>query len=212
VVPGFRQTILDWMREVTALGHRVMAGIARSLDLPADYFARRYTADPLILFRIFNYPSRPIPAGSTCATASASTPTTASSRCCARTRRRPAGAHARGLDRGAAVPESFVCNIGDMLDRMTGGLYRSTPHRVLLNTSAATGSRSVFFDPERFDARIGPSRGRQRRHATRGTAEGVHAFEGTYGGLPARQGRQGFRELRRELNGDRSKPAAAPKK
>ena len=31
------------------------------LDLPADYFARRYTADPLILFRIFQYPSRAIP-------------------------------------------------------------------------------------------------------------------------------------------------------
>jgi isopenicillin N synthase-like dioxygenase len=39
-----------------------MAAIARSLHLPADYFARRYTADPLILFRIFNCPSRPIPA------------------------------------------------------------------------------------------------------------------------------------------------------
>jgi polar amino acid transport system ATP-binding protein len=40
-----------------------MAGIARSLDLPDDYFARRYTADPLILFRIFLYPSRPVPEG-----------------------------------------------------------------------------------------------------------------------------------------------------
>ena len=63
VLPGLRQTILEWMTEVTALGHRVMQGIACSLDLSADYFASRYTADPLILFRIFQYPSRPIPEG-----------------------------------------------------------------------------------------------------------------------------------------------------
>lgn len=38
-----------------------MRGIALSLALPADYFARRYTADPLILFRIFNYPTQEVP-------------------------------------------------------------------------------------------------------------------------------------------------------
>ena len=130
VLPGLRQTILDWMREVTALGHRVMQGIAASLGLPADYFARRYTADPLILFRIFDYPSRAIPDGLDV--------------------RHGVGEHTdyglltllrqdsvgglqvhttQGWIEAPPVPESFVCNIGDMLDRMTGGLYRSTPHR-----------------------------------------------------------------------------------
>jgi isopenicillin N synthase-like dioxygenase len=57
VLPGFRDTVFEYMREVTALGHRVMAGIARSLGLPADHFARHTTADPLVLFRIFLYPA-----------------------------------------------------------------------------------------------------------------------------------------------------------
>ncbi len=40
------------------------------------------------------------------------------------------------------VPASLVCNIGDMLDRMTGGLYRSTPHRAATTPAAASGCRS----------------------------------------------------------------------
>ncbi|MBO0720734.1 MAG: isopenicillin N synthase family oxygenase, partial [Blastocatellia bacterium] len=52
----FRETVLDYMDALTKLGHRLMAGIALSLDLEEKYFADRYTADPLILFRIFNYP------------------------------------------------------------------------------------------------------------------------------------------------------------
>src|SRR5690349_12890120 len=60
-LPGFRATLLAYIAAVTALGHRIVEGIALSLALPGDYFARRYTADPLILFRLFNYPSRPVP-------------------------------------------------------------------------------------------------------------------------------------------------------
>jgi len=40
-----------------------MEGIALSLGLDADYFRDRYTADPLILFRLFNYPAQPVPDG-----------------------------------------------------------------------------------------------------------------------------------------------------
>ena len=183
VLPGFRQTVDDWMAAVTALGHRVMAGIARSLDLPADYFAHRYTADPLILFRIFQYPSRPVPAGLDV--------------------RHGVGEHTdyglltllrqddvRGLQVRTAggwieappVPDSFVCNIGDMLDRMTGGLYKSTPHRVRLNTSGRDRlSFPLFFDPD-MEARIEPIRSAATDdRATRWDGASVHAFEGNYG-------------------------------
>ena len=42
----------------------------------------------------------------------------------------------------------LVVNIGDMLDKLTKGLYRSTPHRVKRN-STGTGRLSfpLFFDP-----------------------------------------------------------------
>ncbi len=183
VLPGFRQTIDEWMAAVTALGHRVLAGIARSLELPEDYFARRCTADPLILFRIFLYPSRPVPAGLDV--------------------RDGVGEHtdyglltllrqdsvgglqvrtASGWIEAPPIEDSFVCNIGDMLDRMTGGLYRSTPHRVRLNSSGRDRlSFPLFFDPD-MAARIEPIRSAATDdHATRWDGASVHAFDGTYG-------------------------------
>ena len=194
VLPGFRATIDAWMAAVTALGHRVMAAIARSLELPEDYFARRYTADPLILFRIFLYPSRPVPEGLDV--------------------RDGVGEHtdyglltllrqdsvgglqvrtAGGWIEAPPIEDSFVCNIGDMLDRMTGGLYRSTPHRVRLNSSGRDRlSFPLFFDPD-MAARIEPIRSAATDdHATRWDGASVHAFEGTLRRLPARQDRQGL--------------------
>ena len=182
------------MAAVTALGHRVMAAIARSLELPEDYFARRYTADPLILFRIFLYPSRPVPEGLDV--------------------RDGVGEHtdyglltllrqdgvgglqvrtAAGWIEAPPIEDSFVCNIGDMLDRMTGGLYRSTPHRVRLNSSGRDRlSFPLFFDPD-MAARIEPIRSAATDdHATRWDGASVHAFEGTLRRLPARQDRQGL--------------------
>jgi polar amino acid transport system ATP-binding protein len=201
VLPGFRATIGEYMKQVTQLGHRVMEQIARSLELPADYFERRYTRDPLILFRIFNYPTRAVPAGVDA--------------------RHGVGEHTDyglltllrqddvgGLQvRTAArwieappVQGSFVCNIGDMLDRMTGGLYRSTPHRVRLNTSGRDRlSFPLFFDPD-FDVRIEPIRTvATDDHRTRWDRASVHAFEGTYGDYVLGKIGKVFPELRREV-------------
>src|SRR5262245_40011986 len=59
--PQMRETVLEYLAAMTRLGHQLMAGIALSLDLPEAYFAERYTGDPLVLFRIFNYPPQPAP-------------------------------------------------------------------------------------------------------------------------------------------------------
>ena len=55
-----RETVLEYIALMTQLAHTVMRGIALSLDLEESYFSDRYTADPLILFRIFNYPPNPL--------------------------------------------------------------------------------------------------------------------------------------------------------
>ena len=44
------------------------------------------------------------------------------------------------------IPGTFVINIGDMLQKMTKGLYKSTPHRVIC-TGKERFSIPYFYDP-----------------------------------------------------------------
>lgn len=99
---------------------------------------------------------------------------------------------------------SFVCIIGDMLDRLTGGLYRSTPHRVALNTSGRDRlSMPFFFDPG-FEARVEPIAGlavppSAQDRAARWDGANIHAFDGTYGDYLLGKVSKVFPELRREV-------------
>lgn len=63
-IPQFAETVLEYMEAMTNLGHILMTGIALSLGLEESYFADRYTSDPLVLFRIFNYPPNLSPSDS----------------------------------------------------------------------------------------------------------------------------------------------------
>ena len=101
---------------------------------------------------------------------------------------------------GAPVANAFICNIGDMLDRMTRGLYRSTPHRVRNLTRRDRLSFPFFFDPG-FFSRVQPIDipGRAAptgEAAARWDRENVHAFEGTYGDYVLRKVSKVFPELR----------------
>jgi len=203
-LPALRDTVLAYMDAMTQLGHALMEGIAVSLGLDASYFADRYTREPLTLFRIFNYPHE---------LAVGDEP------------RWGVGEHtdyglltilkqddAGGLEvkspdgwiPAPPVPNSFVCNIGDMLDRMTAGHYRSTAHRVRNLTSRDRLSFPFFFDPD-FDAAIRPI---EEADATLVAADrdarwdraSVHEFEGTYGDYILAKVSKVFPQLRRSTS------------
>jgi len=204
-VPGLRETILDYMAAVTQLGHRLMEGIALSLGLPAGYFAERYTGDPLILFRLFNYPSQPVPEGLDVQWGVGEHTDYGLLTILHQDHIGGLAVHTPGgwID-APPVAGSFVCNIGDMLDRMTGGLYKSTPHRVKRNTSGHDRlSFPLFFDPN-FEARVQRIEGLAGAEARDDSAErwdraNVHAFSGRYGDYLLAKVSKVFPQLRDEV-------------
>ncbi|MDM0076860.1 2-oxoglutarate and iron-dependent oxygenase domain-containing protein [Variovorax sp. J2P1-59] len=204
-IEGFRDTVLAYIDAVTRLGHRLIEGIALSLGLQATYFAERYTADPLILFRIFNYPTQPVPDGMDVHWGVGEH--TDYGLLTILRQDDVGGLQVRtpeGWIEAPPVPHSFVCNIGDMLDRMTGGLYKSTPHRVTRNTSGRDRlSFPLFFDPN-FEARVQRIEGlvganAQDDSAARWDRANVHAFSGKYGDYLLAKVSKVFPQLRDEV-------------
>ena len=198
-VPRLRPLVLAYLDAMTGLGQAVLSGIALSLGLDAGYFGSGYTADPTILFRIFHYPPSP-----------------------PQSRDWGVGEHtdyglltllaqddSGGLQIAAPegwidappVPGTFVCNIGDMLDRLTGGWYRSTPHRVR-NLSGRTRLSFPFFLDPGFADEVPPLPGRAAAAADgarRWDGQDLRAFTGTYGDYLLGKVSKVFPQLRRDV-------------
>jgi isopenicillin N synthase-like dioxygenase len=192
---GLRAAVLDWMGAMTALGHALCAGLSLSLGLPASYFRDRYTADPLTLFRVFRYP----PGGGDAEWGVGEH--TDYGLLTILMQDDSGGLEVRtpqGWLAAPPIPGTFVCNIGDMLDRMTGGVYRSTPHRVRNPAPRDRYSFPFFFDPA-WEARIEPLAAASDDSAQRWDRANVHAFEGSYGDYVMRKVGKVFPELGREV-------------
>jgi isopenicillin N synthase-like dioxygenase len=203
--PGLREAVLEYMSALTHLAQRLMAGLAVSLNLEESYFADRYTAEPLTLFRIFNYP--PPREGELWGVGEH----TDYGLLTILLQDDAGGLQVRSQSRWVSAPPlagSFVCNIGDMLDRMTRGIYRSTPHRVRNPAPRNRLSFPFFFDPN-FFAPIQPidvsglglpaDDMPADDQPERWDHSSVHLFDGTYGDyLPNKVGKV-FPGLRKQV-------------
>jgi isopenicillin N synthase-like dioxygenase len=182
--PDLRPAVDAWMTAMEQLGQLLLDAIAVGLGLAPGCFATSLTRDPIVLFRIFRYPpleaARPgfdwsvaehTDYGLLTLLAHDGTP----------------GLEVRAGREWIAVPadrELIVCNIGDMLDRMTGGRYRSTAHRVRNASRRDRLSFPFFLDPA-WDAEVRelPLRGGAPPDdaATRWDGTSLRTLDGTYG-------------------------------
>jgi isopenicillin N synthase-like dioxygenase len=187
-LPELRPAVLDYMAATTRAAHGIVEGIALSLGLEARYFAAHYTSDPTILFRIFHYPAprhedHPESWGVGEHTDYGLLTLLAQDDSGGLQVKTP-----RGWIDAPPLPGTLVCNIGDMLDRLTGGRFRSTPHRVRNDSGRGRLSFPLFFDPD-FAAEIVPlpqhavtdDSAIEADRAQRWDGASVHALEGTYG-------------------------------
>lgn len=174
-----------WMAEMERLAVALMRGIAIGLGLDDDWFERHLTGDPTVLFRIFHYP--PLPDNDVSDEWGVGEHTDyglltllAQDDAGGLEVRTPGG---NWID-VPADPDLIVCNIGDMLDKLTEGRYRSTPHRVRNTSGRSRITHPFFFDPA-WDAEVvalplgdsPPADDADRRWD--GTS--VHAWQGRYG-------------------------------
>jgi isopenicillin N synthase-like dioxygenase len=153
-LPGFRQTMLAYHREQRGLAGHVASLIATSLDMPADFFVEGYrAANPTL--RALRYAPQPEDAAFN---------------------QLGAGAHtdwggitllaqddAGGLEvrtaqgdwlRAKPVADTFVVNLGDLMQRWTNDLYRSTLHRVMNGASGRDRYSLAFFYSPSFHTRV----------------------------------------------------------
>ena len=142
-------------------------------------------AEPLVMLRLFHYP--PVPAGDDRWSVGEHTDYGLVTLLW---QDDAGGLEVRGPDGWQAVPpepDAFVVNLGDMLERMTAGAYRSTPHRVRNASGADRLSIPLFLDPA-LDADVRPVPGLAPDRPAddedddeRWDGRSVHGWSGTYG-------------------------------
>lgn len=180
-IPELKPAVTAFMEQAERSSQAIMEGIALSLGLDAQYFRKTYTGQPTMLFRIFHYPKSDPHAGWGVGEHTDYGLLTLLAQ------DEKGGLQVKtpnGWIDAPPIEGALVVNIGDMLDRLTGGAYRSTPHRVLNVSGKSRLSFPFFFDPG-FDTRIVPL----PDHAQfirddsdeRWDKASVHAFSGTYG-------------------------------
>lgn len=151
---AFRETMEQYFKEASSVGFRLVQLLALSIGVDEHYFDDAFSDDPMAVLRLLHYSKEQ------------SHPEDGIYAC---------GAHS---DYGMVTllltdenpglqiytknkewidvpprPNLFVVNLGDMLERWTNGLFRSTKHRVLTSTQAERYSIPFFYEPA-FDTEV----------------------------------------------------------
>ncbi|CAL4933140.1 unnamed protein product [Urochloa decumbens] len=156
---NFKVVLENYISLLKDLSRKIMRGIALALGGSVDAFEGAIAGDPYWAVRLISYPvASDVPEEKRTGTGMGShtdygllTLVNQDDDMCALEVQNRSGVwiHAN------PIPGTFVCNIGDMLEVWSNGIYQPTIHRVINNSHQCRVS-AVFFYETNFDAAIEP--------------------------------------------------------
>lgn len=147
-LPELRETVYVFYMELMRVAQLVLRLIAISLHVPEDTFVRHYRK-PLARGGILHYPAQPASVG---ADRFGVAPHTDYGVLTVLWQDSNGGLEVRNCQ-GEWIPalpieNTFVINIGDLLQRWTNDRYVSNPHRVINRSGNERYSMILFYDPD----------------------------------------------------------------
>ena len=154
--PFLREGILPYYDAVMALGQRILTCLARGLGADPDIFMRSYDR-PLGRGQLVYYPA--LGEADVAAQRFGAAEHSDFGVLTILKQDNLGGLQVRNRSdewiEAMPIDNTFVCNIGDLLERWTNGLLVSTPHRVLNRSGKSRFSIPIFCDPS-SDAVVDP--------------------------------------------------------
>lgn len=152
ILPSWRPTMESYHKKLLSVGKKLISLIAQALDLDADFFEKVGALDdPMPFLRLLHYPGDLEFCGEETYGASAhsdygmvtllATNGVPGLQVCREKFKQP-----RIWEDVPHIDGAFIVNIGDMMERWTNCLFRSTVHRVM-PTGQERYSLAFFLDP-----------------------------------------------------------------
>jgi isopenicillin N synthase-like dioxygenase len=151
---GFRAAVSEYLAALEEAGHALMRAVALALGQPSDHFDDLVTP-PEILTKIIRYPAP----SETFPTDQGVGAHTDAGFLTLLHQDAVGGFEAEVHGRWVGVPPlpgSFVVNIGELLQLVSNGYFRATPHRVVSPPKGVQRISIAYFFNPRFEARIEP--------------------------------------------------------
>lgn len=147
-LPGWQEVMQDYYNRMVALGTVLLRAFAVALALPSDYF-ESWLEVPMTTLGPLHYP----PQTGLITPAQLGAGAHTDYGCLTLLHQDEAGGlQVQGPDgtwlAAPPLPGTFVVNIGDMMERWSNGVFRSTLHRVINISGQDRYTLPFFFDPD----------------------------------------------------------------